>query len=124
MRDRLSPLKTDVVTRVPAEAPTEVSPLRITNFVLRNRRNIIGIPMIVGVVIGILNMFTHRSWMSSASFMPQAQSKNAGAKIAQEFGVDLGGGDDAQNSPMFYVSLLGSKPMLSSAVLNKYHFVS
>jgi uncharacterized protein involved in exopolysaccharide biosynthesis len=102
----------------------EVTPLRVTNFLLRNRRRVVMIPMGLALLVGIGNLFTSRKWTSSATFMPQASAKNPGAKIAQEFGVDIGAGDDAQNSPMFYVELLTSRPLLSAAVLNRYTFVS
>jgi uncharacterized protein involved in exopolysaccharide biosynthesis len=114
----------DGVASAADSAPSEVSPLRMINFVLRNRRAIILIPLLIGLLVAVGNLFTTHYWRSSASFMPQAASKNPGAKIAQEFGVDLSSGDDAQNSPMFYVSLLTSRPLLSAAVLNKYSFVS
>ena len=53
------------------------------NFVLRNRRAIIVIPLIVGFLVGVLNLFTTRYWRSSSTFMPQAAAKNPGAKIAR-----------------------------------------
>jgi uncharacterized protein involved in exopolysaccharide biosynthesis len=104
------------------EPEQEVSPLKILNFLLRNLRYIVVIPAIVALLVGILNFtFAHREWSAKAVFMPQSVSRDGGASIAAEFGVDIGS-QDKQNSPQFYVSLLKSRELIASAAMNKYSF--
>ncbi len=104
------------------EVEREASPLLVINFLLANTRHVFTIPLVLALVAGLLTfLFAHRNWESTASFMPQAAQKDPGASIAEDFGVDIGG-EDKQNSPAFYVSLLKSRAILSQLALAEYRF--
>src|SRR5256714_8125564 len=89
---------------------------QLTSFLRRHRR-VFATCVLVGVVLSTLVAFAWpRSYTTSASFMPQGQSRLSSlASLASQFGVSIPS-TDAGRSPGFYSTLLLSKNLLAEAV--------
>ena len=104
----------------PAASRAALTPLEAANVLLRHWRLVVGVPLALAFVVGLVGLLRPREYTSGASFMPnQASSSNTAlAGIAAQFGVNIGA--QAGNSPEFYADLLNSHDLLRSAVLSGY----
>jgi uncharacterized protein involved in exopolysaccharide biosynthesis len=100
----------------------EISLVEIANTILRQWRLVVVIPMVLALVVGFWTLRQDRTYIASASFIPQAGEGRGGggaAALAQQFGVSLGT-DRPGQSPQFYVDLLRSLTVLREAVESEY----
>ena len=98
----------------------------LLGFGLRHRRLILGTGLIAFLVIGGYTFVRHRTYTSTARFMPQATTEGALARLsglAASFGVSVPGAD-AGSSPAFYADLLESRDILRRTVEAPYAFVA
>jgi uncharacterized protein involved in exopolysaccharide biosynthesis len=98
----------------------------LLGFVLRHRRLILGAGLIAFLAIGVYTFVRHRTYTSTARFMPQATTESALARLsglAASFGVSVPGAD-AGSSPEFYADLLQSRDILRRTVETPYAFVA
>ncbi|MDP2529451.1 MAG: GNVR domain-containing protein [Candidatus Palauibacterales bacterium] len=104
----------------PAASRAALTPLEAANVLLRHWRLVVGVPLALAFVVGLVGLLRPREYTSGASFMPNQGSSNnsALAGIAAQFGVNIGA--QAGNSPEFYADLLNSHDLLRSAVLSRY----
>jgi tyrosine-protein kinase Etk/Wzc len=93
---------------------------QLTSFLRRHRR-VFATCLLVGVVLSTIVAFAWpRSYTSSASFMPQGQSRLSSlASLASQFGVSVPS-TDASRSPGFYATLLVSKNLLAEVVQRRF----
>jgi uncharacterized protein involved in exopolysaccharide biosynthesis len=93
-------------------------------FALRNRRLILGTALACCLLVGIIAFARHRTYTSTARFMPQqsegAQSRLSG--LAASFGLSVPGADPG-SSPAFYAELLKSRDVLRQTVETRYGFI-
>ena len=102
--------------------PDEISLIEILTGVLRNWRALLLLPILFAIGAGALSLSRKRSYVATASFMPQsADTRNVGgaAALAQQFGINLAA-DRAGHSSEFYEDLLKSGTILRRAVESKY----
>ena len=101
-----------------AEDDVELS--QLSSFFSRHRR-LLANCVLVGVVVGIVVAFAWpRRYTSSASFMPQGQSRMSSlASLASQFGVSVPV-TDASRSPAFYATLILSKNLLADVVQRQF----
>ncbi|MEO8450976.1 MAG: Wzz/FepE/Etk N-terminal domain-containing protein [Gemmatimonadota bacterium] len=95
----------------------EVSFVSLANTLLR-RRSLITWSVILSVVaVATLILLTPRTWTADTSFVPQGGKLPSNlSALASQFGVPLGAGGDAGESPNFYVELLQSRAILGTVV--------
>jgi len=97
----------------------------IVAFALRNRRLILGTGLVCFLLVGIIAFARHRSYTSTARFMPQ-QSESALSRfsgLAASVGVS-GPSEDPGSSPAFYAELLKSRDVLRQTVETRYAFAT
>lgn len=94
----------------------------LINAVLRHRRLLVVLPVSFAAVGLIWWLSASRTYTARASFMPAGGSGSRGSvtAIAQQFGVDIGGGTDLGHSPQLYRTLLVSKGLLTEVALSPY----
>jgi uncharacterized protein involved in exopolysaccharide biosynthesis len=100
----------------------EVSLIEILSAVLRNWRAVLLLPVLFALAAGVLSLSRDRSYVATASFMPQAadtRGASGAAALAQQFGISLGA-DRPGHSPEFYKDLLESAAILRRAVESDY----
>jgi uncharacterized protein involved in exopolysaccharide biosynthesis len=100
----------------------EISLVEIANTILRQWRMVLAVPLALAMVVGLWTLGQDRTYVASASFIPQgAEGRGGGgaAALAQQFGVSLGTERPGQ-SPQFYVDLLRSRTVLRDAVESEY----
>jgi uncharacterized protein involved in exopolysaccharide biosynthesis len=110
--------------RSPAE--DDVTLVSLLGFLVHHRWLILGTGLIAFLTIGVWAFFGHRSYTSTARFMPQASSEGALARLsglAASFGVSVPT-TDAGSSPAFYSELLQSRDILRRTVETPYAFVA
>jgi uncharacterized protein involved in exopolysaccharide biosynthesis len=88
---------------------------------LRRHRRLFATCLLVGIVVSISVAFAWpRRYTSSASFMPQGQSRLSSlASLASQFGVSVPM-TDAGRSPGFYATLLQSKNLFAEVVQQRF----
>lgn len=100
----------------------ELTPLTIVNAVLRYWRPIVAVPAALALVVGVWTISGPRTYVASATFLPQAsdtRGPGGAAALAQQFGLSLGT-DRAGESPQFYVNLLRRNVVLRQALESEY----
>ena len=97
--------------------------VQLLTLILRERRLIIGIPLVLAFVVGLQTFLQPRTYTSSASFQPQ-QPTTLGptglSGLAAQFGLLNVSGGGAAESPQFYVDLLTSDEILRRAAGAEY----
>ena len=98
-----------------------ISLIAIANMMLRNRRLLVGLPLIVATIVCILALAWPRKYTAQASFMPQSETEDASqfSGLAAQFGIDLGASAPGQ-SPQFYADLMKSREILGAVVETEY----
>jgi uncharacterized protein involved in exopolysaccharide biosynthesis len=109
-------------SRPGSSAAPELSFVGLMAVVLKNRRLIIGLPLMLVLVAVVATLVQRRQYTATASFMPRASdaSRLAGlGGLAAQMGVNLPTGDPGQ-SPDFYADLLYSREILGALVDTTY----
>ncbi len=90
------------------------------NVLLRRRGLVLGLPLTMGLLVGILSLLSPRQYTASASFVPQEPgSAQAGlGQLASQFG--LTSPRSLTSSPQFYADLLQSRDVLREVVMTTY----
>lgn len=103
--------------------PREPSLADLVAVVRRQRRLVLGIPLIATAVILVGTLLWPRSYLSTASFTPQSTESKVSrlAGLASQFGVALPLGDTGP-SLAFYAELLKSRTVLDSVIDTEYSF--
>src|SRR5438128_1203269 len=102
--------------------PEPLSILGLTNVVLRNRRIVLGATILVALIAILRAGLAPRVYASSASFIPAGRkAPSPAAGIAAQFGISVPG-NDAQQSPDFYVALLHSRTVQDVVLDSRYTF--
>ena len=106
------------------ESAVALSPLRLLNALLRQRRWITGVTLIC-TMVGVGATILFRGWRSEASFAPNTSDQNGSqlAGLAAQFGVNLG---SLQGAPSldFYSALVKSRVILEGVVKTRYTFTT
>lgn len=98
----------------------------LVDFLLRHRRLILGTGLAAFLLVGVYTFVRHRSYTSTARFMPQATTEGALARLsglAASFGVSVPTSDPG-GSPAFYAELLQSRDVLRRTVGTPYTVVT
>jgi uncharacterized protein involved in exopolysaccharide biosynthesis len=103
--------------------PREPSLADLMGVVRRQRRLVLGIPLVATAVVLIATLVWPRAYQSTASFTPQSTESKMGrlAGLASQFGVALPLGDTGP-SLAFYAELLKSRAVLDSVIDTEYRF--
>jgi len=108
-----------------AQADEDLTLVSLVGFLLRNRRLILATGLIAFLVIGVIAFLRHRTYTSTARFMPQT-SENVLSRLsglAATFGVAVPGSDES-SSPAFYADLLQSRDILRRTAETRYAFAA
>jgi uncharacterized protein involved in exopolysaccharide biosynthesis len=94
-------------------------------FLSRHRRLIAGTGLVAFLLVGVVTFFRHRTYSSTARFMPQASEGSLSqlSGLAATFGVNVPAADPG-SSPGFYGELLKSRDVLRQTVETRYAFVA
>lgn len=106
----------------PQSDEDQISIVAFANVILRHWRIILILPLSFVLASIVWSLTRERTYLASASFMPNAaESRGAAgaAALAQQFGVNLGS-DRPGQSTQFYVDLLKSRTLLREAVESEY----
>jgi uncharacterized protein involved in exopolysaccharide biosynthesis len=108
---------------VPYDSNSDHTPLvHVVTAMLRNWRILVILPLLFGLVAGVLSMRQTRTYAASASFVPQsagARRASSSALIARQLGVGIGG-DGSADSPQFYADLVRGRTVLRQVVEAQY----
>jgi len=100
----------------------EISVLEILNVLLRQRRAVVGIPVLVAVLVLSVSFLVPPSYTAVTSFVPEASSQGrlpAGvAGLAGQFGIALAA--NPSQSPRFYADVAKSREILDRLLLTRY----
>tara|TARA_Y100001934_G_scaffold77768_1_gene96589 strand:+ start:846 stop:1910 length:1065 start_codon:yes stop_codon:yes gene_type:complete len=107
------------------EAPTpvrtttdvEISLWEIMAVLVRRRGMVMVATMLVSVAAGAYAHLQPLTYTTRAAFRPQGSEQGASSQmlaLANQFGVNVGGGTGEEASPEFYQELLGSREILTS----------
>jgi uncharacterized protein involved in exopolysaccharide biosynthesis len=99
-----------------------ISLIEVVNPVLRSWRIVVCLPLLLALLAGVWSTTRERTYIASASFMPQVadtRGTSGAAALAQQFGVSLGA-ERAGQSPQFFVDLLRSRSLLRQVVEADY----
>lgn len=105
----------------PSSMSDSIPLLAVVNAVLRNRIRIVSIAIILSLVVATYTLSRPRQYVSEASFSLQGSDSRRLSGIAAQFGLALPGNDAAQ-SPAYYVELLGSREILLAAAGTRYTY--
>jgi len=109
----------------PERSGDDLTLVGLLSFLLLHRRLILGTGLVAFVLVGALSFVRHRTYTSTARFMPQA-SEGALSQLsglAASFGVSVPTGDPG-SSPAFYAELLKSRDVLRRTVDTRYSFAT
>lgn len=104
--------------------PAAISPFAVADALLRRRALVLAVPLITAAVVVaaglLLGDYTARS-----RFVPQSGAGELSrfAGIAAQFGIPMGA-NAAEQSPDFYVDLVGSGEVLGPALNQEYRFAT
>ncbi|MAR44860.1 MAG: hypothetical protein CME03_01745 [Gemmatimonadaceae bacterium] len=107
------------------EAPTpvrtttdvEISLWEVMAVLLRRRGMVMVATMLVSLATGVYAHLQPLTYTTSAAFRPQGSEQGASSQmlaLANQFGVNVGGGAGDEASPHFYRELLASREILTS----------
>lgn len=105
------------------ESHSPVTLLSVVEAVFRRPRLVFGLPLVAALVVGIVGLVRHRTYTSSAQFVPQSSDMSLSrvAGLAAQFGVSVPGANPSQ-SPDAYAALVTSRSSLESLVDSTYRF--
>jgi len=93
------------------------------NILLRHRRLFIWVPIVSTIVALLMALAWGRDYIAESRFVPNSSDQLARVSgIAAQFGLMLNGSGAPSESPEFYTELLGSRELLTAAVLTEYRF--
>jgi uncharacterized protein involved in exopolysaccharide biosynthesis len=100
----------------------EVSLVGALNTILRRWRVVLGVPVLLAVLTGLVSLVIPPTFSASTSFVPETRSQNrlpsALIGLAGQLGVSIGA--DPSQSPRFYGDLLTSRELLERTLLSRY----
>ena len=100
----------------------EVSLVGLLNTILRRWRVVIGLPLLIAAVTGLLAFVLPPTFSASTTFVPEQRSQNrlpsALVGLAGQLGMSIGA--DPSQSPRFYGDLLHSRELLERTLLSRY----
>jgi uncharacterized protein involved in exopolysaccharide biosynthesis len=115
---------TDPSSLPPGEAAggEEATVWSFMNVMLRQRYLVFGLPLLGGLLAGIVSLLAPREYTAAASFLPQeASSQTSGlSALASQFGFTLPR-SAAGSSAEFYASLLRSREVVRQVVTTRYN---
>lgn len=123
--DASAPLRLDGVAPV-SSAPIDdhLTGVRLAIIVLRHRALIAGMALLAALVTGVVVLLLPRQYKAEASFVPQTRKPPSSLSgLASQLGINLALAD-ANQSPAFYVDLIGSRAILEQAVDSAYTFMT
>lgn len=96
----------------------------VLNVLLAHARWFVIVPLIAGVLAGVLTIVFGRPWVAESTFAPQSSGGSTArlAALASQFGVAIPGMDDGDASLDFYVRLARSRAVLERVALHDYAF--
>jgi uncharacterized protein involved in exopolysaccharide biosynthesis len=102
---------------------TQISFPGIVATMVRGWRAVLVLPVSMALVVAVAVLSQERSYVATATFMPQGADNRASgtAALAQQFGIAIGG-DRLGESPQFYVDLVRTRAVLRAAVETEYEF--
>src|SRR5215213_6043673 len=109
----------------PTPAGEDLTLAGLLAFLLRYRRLILATGLAAFLLVGVVTFLRHRSYTSTARFMPQATEGTLGqlSGLAATFGVSVPASDPG-SSPNFYGELLKSRDVLRRTVETRYAFAA
>ena len=102
----------------------ELSAIELLNVLLARRKMLLGLPILLAVTVGALNLLRPRTYTSDASFITAGSSDlplSLGGVTAQ-LGLSLPS-QSPDESPAFYIDLLQSRELLTAAATSEYRAV-
>jgi uncharacterized protein involved in exopolysaccharide biosynthesis len=107
--------------REAVSATDSMSPLSVTNFVLRHRRMLFGLPVLAFLVSLAVSYVVGVGYASRSSFVPQGPESTASriSALAAQFALIAGPSSNGE-SVEFYAQLLRSRELLMQAVQSTY----
>jgi uncharacterized protein involved in exopolysaccharide biosynthesis len=107
----------------PVEGP-DIALVNLANAALRHRYLLLGLPLLLAVLFAGWAFSQQRSYQASASFIPHSPEGRTApvgaAAIARQFGINVGLGERATQSPQFYADVLRSREVLRRTVETEY----
>jgi len=105
----------------PVSGRDAISPLSVTNFLLRHRRILFGLPALAFFISLAVSYVVGVGYASRSSFVPQAPESGASriSALAAQFAL-LAGGSSTGESVEFYAQLLRSRELLMQAAQSIY----
>ena len=96
----------------------------VLNVLLAHSRYFIIVPLLTGVLAGVLTIIFGRQWVAESTFAPQSSTGSAGrlASLASQFGISIPGLDDSDTSIDFYLRLARSRVLLEELARREYAF--
>ena len=122
------PLSTARASAPLVQGTDAVPPVTLFSFVemmLRRPRLVVGLPFVAALLVGSIGLIRHRTFSSSAQFVPQATDLAASrmAGLAAQFGVTVPGADRSQSADA-YAALIVSRSSLGALVDSTYRFTA
>ena len=102
--------------------PTSWTLLDLAAIAIRGRRVALGVPLVVGALVGVTLLMLPRQWTVAVLLQPEGGGGELGglAGIAAQFGVRVPTGGATGESPAFYVELLGTRALLEPVAVGAY----
>lgn len=96
----------------------------VLNVLLAHARWFVIVPLITGVLAGVLTLVFGRTWVAESTFAPQTSGGSTArlAALASQFGVAIPGMEEADASIDFYLRLARSRVLLEEVALHDYAF--
>ncbi|MGH7444110.1 MAG: hypothetical protein ACREKM_04500 [Longimicrobiales bacterium] len=96
----------------------------VLNVLLAHARWFVIVPLITGVLAGVLTLVFGRPWLAESTFAPQSRGGSTArlAALASQFGVAIPGMEETDASLDFYLRLAKSRVLLEEVALHDYAF--
>lgn len=96
----------------------------VLNVLLAHARWFVIVPLLTGVLAGVLTIVFGRTWRAESTFAPQTSSGSTArlAALASQFGVAIPGMGESDASIDFYLRLARSRVLLEELALHEYAF--
>ena len=122
----LPPLSADVLPGSPAASlrspGDELSLLELLSMLLRRRRIVMGVPLSVALIVGVISFVIPSTFTATTTFVPEVRTQGrlppSLASLAGQLGVSLGA--EATESARFYADLVRSRELLERILLGEY----
>ena len=117
-----TPIRMMEADETQASSVSEPLPLlAFVNALLRHRKRIVAIVFVLCGVTGILTLAKTREYISTAAFSLQGADSHRISGIAAQFGLAVSAAP-GNESPEYYMELLGSRKILMDAVATHYSY--